>query len=54
MAVRVLTSADAAAFQLRLDGLCRYPSAFVGQYEEESQLELSEMATRIARTADIV
>ncbi|HLF11565.1 MAG TPA: GNAT family N-acetyltransferase [Gammaproteobacteria bacterium] len=55
MPVRALTSADAAAFQqLRLDGLRRYPSAFAAHYDEEFQLDVSEIAARIAPTADNV
>jgi GNAT superfamily N-acetyltransferase len=55
MAIRGLTSADAAAFQqLRLDGLRRYPSAFAAHYDEESQLDLSDVAARIVPTADNV
>ena len=52
MAVRVLESSDAGAFQqLRLEGLRRYPTAFAAHYEEEASTDISDIATRITPAA---
>jgi RimJ/RimL family protein N-acetyltransferase len=53
MQIRTLDASDATAFQaLRLQGLQEYPSAFASSYEEECGTLVSEVAQRLAPTAD--
>lgn len=53
MEIRLLTPADAAAFQaLRLEGLAETPEAFAASLAEEQQLPLDVVAGRLAATED--
>ncbi|AGW91856.1 GNAT family N-acetyltransferase [Cupriavidus sp. DF5525] len=53
MEIRLLTPADAAAFQaLRLEGLAEAPEAFAASLEEEQDLPLDTVAERLAAGED--
>lgn len=55
MEVRVLTAADAAAFQaLRLQGLLECPLAFASSHEEEVATPLATIAERLTPQVDRV
>ena len=53
MQIRLLTSADAGAFQaLRLEGLLEAPTAFGSSFEEERDLPLATIAGRLEATPE--
>lgn len=53
MVIRLLVPDDAPAFQeLRLSALQESPTSFVATYEEEQDLPLETVATRLAATRD--